>query len=247
MGQARIKKLKLQREIAAQNPTASPEQLAKLLTQARGSVTTMKSGETTHPNSPAGNVPARKAKSAQPSEPGRVLMSDVGPINATQLRTNANHEAGHAVIMTRIAYGCEVVTVDPQEVKRLTGHAMPGFTRPAPKPLDVETYLCTTLAGITSEAMFGNGMISAHEDDLVHAEEILDRAGLQGAERKQQFLAARMRTQQLVTQYKHDIESVADALVTRLTLTGEEVRTLIENPPTEQQGSSEIGTGKKEL
>ncbi len=205
MGQARIKKLKLQREIATQNPNASPEQLAKLVAEARGTATT------------------------QSAQPPRVLMSEVGPINATQLRTNANHEAGHAVIMTRIAYGCELTTVDPQEVKRLTGHAMPGFTRPVPKPLDVETYLCTTLAGITSEAMFGNGTISPHEDDLTHAEEILDRAGLQGEERKQHFLSARMRTQQLVTQYKHDIESVADALVARLTLSGQEVRTLLKN------------------
>jgi hypothetical protein len=158
---------------------------------------------------------------------GRVLMSDLGPIDAAQLRTNANHEAGHAVIMTRIAHGCEVTTVDPQEVKRLTGRAMPGFTKPVAKPLDVDTYLCTALSGITSEAMFGTGFISKSEDDLAHAEEILDRAGLQGEERKARFLAARIRTQKLIAQYKDDIVSVSNALFERLTLNGDEVRALL--------------------
>ncbi|SRR5260221_1744244 len=41
-----------------------------------------------------------------------VLMSEVGPITPAQLRINVVHEAGHAVVKTRIAYGCEVTTLD---------------------------------------------------------------------------------------------------------------------------------------
>jgi hypothetical protein len=207
MGQARIKKLKLQRELAEKNPNASPEELAKLVAEAR--------------------------VSAAPSAV-KVLMSDVGPIDAAQLRINAIHEAGHAVIMTRIAYGCEVTTVDPQEVKRLTGHAMPGFTRPVHKQIKARVYMCTALAGITSEAMYAtNGLVSATEDDIAHANEILDSMGLQGEPRERQLLASRVQTQQLVAQYKAEIISVSDALTARLTLTGEEVRALIGNshPP----------------
>lgn len=202
MGQAKIKKLKLQRELAEKNPYASAEELAELVEKAR--------------------------VETAPSAPNKVLMSDVGPIDARQLRINAIHEAGHAVIMTRIAYGCEVTTVDPQEVKRLTGHAMPGFTRPVRKQIESRVYMCTALAGITSEAMYAtNGIISATEDDIAHANEILDHMGLQGEPRDHQFLASRLQTQQLVAQYRADIVAVADALTERLTLSGEEVRTLV--------------------
>lgn len=203
MGQARINKLKLQREIAEKNPGASPEELAKLVSAASVS---------------------------SPASPKANLVSEVGVIDARQLRINAIHEAGHAVVMTRIAYGCEVTTVDPQEVDRLTGRAMPGFTKPTEKPLEAQVYLRTALAGITSEAMFAtNGNISPNEDDISHANEILDRMGLSGEARERQLHTSRMETQQLVSQYKDDIMSIADALVQRLTLSGEEVRVLIEN------------------
>jgi hypothetical protein len=204
MGQARIKKLKLQREIAAQNPTTSPEELAKLVTAALHS---------------------------PPTPPKTGLISEVGLIDDHQLRINAIHEAGHAVIMTRIAYGCEVISVDPQEVKRLTGRAMPGFTSPVKKPLEAQVYLRTTLAGITAEAMFAtDGRISPTEDDITHAQEILDKMGLSGEDRERQFLTSRMETQQLVSKYKDDIISIAEALIKRLTLSGVEVRALIDNP-----------------
>jgi len=157
------------------------------------------------------------------------LMSDIGPISPQQLRVNAIHEAGHAVIMTRIAYGCELVTVDPQEVKRQTGHAMPGFTKPVHKGIDVPTYLCTTLAGVTSEAMHANdGKINPHEEDFNHAEEILDRANIfDKARRDSLMLTARVETERLVKEHKADIMAVADALVQRLTLNGDEVRALL--------------------
>jgi hypothetical protein len=210
MGQARIKKLKLQQKITEQNPDASPEELAKLVAAAYYSPPAL------HPS------PALSETS---------LMSDVGLIDAKQLRINAIHEAGHAVLMTRIAYGCEVISVDPQEVKRLTGRAMPGFTSPVKKGLEAEVYLRTALAGITAEAMFAtNGRISPLEDDLTHAQEILDKMGLFGAERESQYQASRIETEQLVSQYKDEIMSVADALVQRLTLSGEDVRALIGDP-----------------
>jgi hypothetical protein len=205
MGQARLKKLKLQREIAAQNPTASPEQLAKLVAEHKNHSTT-----------------------AQPTARG--LMSDVGfIISDNQLRINAFHEAGHAVMMTRIGHGCEVTTVDPQEVKRLTGRAMPGYTQPVAKPLRADVYLCTTLAGVMSEAMYAtNGLINPTEDDFTHVEEILDRAGMEGEERKQSRERAEARTHQLLTEYKTDIKTVAEALIERKTLSGEDVRALIQ-------------------
>ena len=157
------------------------------------------------------------------------LMSDVGFISAAQLRINAYHEAGHAVAMTRIGHGCEVTSVDPQEVKRLTGHAMPGFTKPVAKPLEVRVYLCTTLAGVMSEAMYAtNGMINPKEDDFTHVEEILDRAGMQGQERKKSRENAETRTHQLLTEYEADIKAVAEALIERKTLSGADVRALIQ-------------------
>jgi ATP-dependent Zn protease len=157
------------------------------------------------------------------------LMSAVGPISPEQLRVNAIHEAGHAVIMTRIAYGCDVVTVDPQEVERLTGHAMPGYTKPVQKQIDVPTYLCTALAGVASEAMHANdGKISPLEEDFNHANEVLDRAGIFDEARRDSAMAtARAETEKLVAEHKADILAVADALVQRLTLKGHEVRALL--------------------
>ena len=157
------------------------------------------------------------------------LVSAVGPISPEQLRVNAIHEAGHAVVMTRIAHGCDVVTVDPQEVERLTGYAMPGFTQPVRKQIDVPTYLCTTLAGVTSEAMHANdGKINAHEEDFNHAEEVLDRAGIfDKTQRDSAMATARAETEKLVAEHKADILAVADALVQRLTLRGHEVRALL--------------------
>lgn len=157
-----------------------------------------------------------------------VMMSDVGPISPRQLRINAIHEAGHAVLMTRIGNGVKVTTVDPQEVKRLTGHAMPGFTDPAVGGLRVDVYLCTALAGVMSEAKFAtNGRISPTEDDFSHVEEILDRAGMEGEERKTARNNAIARTQQLLSDYEADVMKVADALVERKTLHGEDVRSLL--------------------
>jgi len=176
-----------------------------------------------------------------------VLMSAVGPITPAQLRINAVHEAGHAVVMTKIAYGCEVTTVDPQQVKRLTGRAMPGFTKPVAKAIDVETYLRTALSGVMSEAMHAtNGRINPLEDDFSHAEEILDSAGIQNQQQREFYLnRAQNQTRDLVQKYEMEIKTVADALVTRLTLTGQEVRDLIENvPPTVQPASSEIDAEK---
>jgi hypothetical protein len=163
------------------------------------------------------------------SLPEGSLMSDVGLIDAAQLRVNAIHEAGHAVAMTLIGRGCEVTTVDPQEIKRLTGHAMPGYTHPSPGGLRVDIYLCTTFAGVMSEAMYAtNGMINPKEDDFTHVEEILDRAGMQGEERKESRERAEARTHQLLTMHEADVKAVAKALVERKTLTGDEVRQIIE-------------------
>jgi ATP-dependent Zn protease len=170
------------------------------------------------------------AKVVQPVQPTTGgVMSDVGFISAGQLRINAFHEAGHAVMMTRIGHGCEVTTVDPQEVKRLTGHAMPGYTHPVAKPLRADVYLCTTLAGVMSEAMYAtNGMINPKEDDFTHVEEILDHAGMQGEERKKSRDRAEAKTHQLLTEYEADIKVVAEALIERKTLSGNDVRVLIQ-------------------
>jgi ATP-dependent Zn protease len=158
-----------------------------------------------------------------------ILMSEVGPITPAQLRINAVHEAGHAVVMTRIAHGCEVATVDPQEVKRLTGRAMPGYVKPVAKGINVETYLQTALAGVMSEAMHAlNGRINPLEDDFSHAEQILDDAGIQNQQEREFYLnRARNQTRDLVQKYEAEIKTVADALVERLTLNGQEVRGLI--------------------
>ena len=208
MGQARTKKLKLQREIAEQNPNASPEQLAKLVAEYKA------------PGTATG-------VSTQPTLGISGLMSEVGFISPAQLRINAVHEAGHAVIMTQIAHGVEVTTVDPQEVKRLAGRAMPGFTQPAPKPLEMTVYLCTTLAGVMSEALFAtNGRINPKEDDFTHVEEILDRAEVPQEERPAYRAQAQARTRELLMKYESDVKAVAEALVSRLTLTGDDVRSL---------------------
>ena len=167
-------------------------------------------------------------RTANTSAGDGVMMSDVGPISARQLRINAIHEAGHAVLMVRIGNGVKVTTVDPQEVKRLTGHAMPGFTDPAVGGLRVDVYLCTALAGVMAEAKFAtNGRISPMEEDFSHVEEIMDRAGMVGEERKTARDRAVARTEQLLTQYEADIRKVADALVERKTLNDEDVRSLL--------------------
>jgi hypothetical protein len=138
-------------------------------------------------------------------------------------------------MMTKIGHGVEVTTVDPQEVKRLTGRAMPGFTRPVSKPLTVEDYLCTALAGVMAEATFAtNGRLSPAEDDFGHVEEILDRANIQGEERNLYREKNLERTRQLVLEYESEIKRVADGLVSHLTLSGEKVRALIDTVPTKE-------------
>jgi len=161
-----------------------------------------------------------------------------------QEKVNAYHEAGHAVVGALEGPGTEVTTIDRDKVKELTGQPVIGYTNfigAGKAEVETDTYLVMALAGVTSEAMHAtNGMVSSKEDDFDFASEILDRAGYKGEAKRAKFLQARLRTQEVISKYKREIQIVGDALVERKTLNAEEIRALLGingNRPSTQQTS----------
>ena len=149
----------------------------------------------------------------------------------TQEKVNAYHEAGHAVIGALEGPGTDVTTIDRTKVLALDGVPLIGLTKwlgTNDVYLSVDTYLSLALAGVTSEAMYAtNGVVSSHEDDFVHANEILDKAGLRGAQRDSKLLGARVKTEALIKKYEKEIQLVGDALVERKTLNADDIRELL--------------------
>ncbi|SRR5260370_40927090 len=160
-----------------------------------------------------------------------VFMSAVGPIDAGQLRVNAYHEAGHAVLGMRVGPGVEIVTIDPQRVKELTGKEFPGYTRYRESgPAKADIVLCLTASGLTSEAMFvSGGVVSSKEDDIGRLIEMLEnQLGLRGSEKERELVRIRLMTQQLVLENRAAIEAVANALMEEKTLTGEDLQRILD-------------------
>lgn len=148
-----------------------------------------------------------------------------------QEKVNAYHEAGHAVIAALEGPGTEMTTIDRAKVLEKSGEPMYGLTNyigAGKIEIELDIYLSLTLAGVTSEAAYAtNGMVSAKEDDISYASEILDRAGYKGEAKNSKFLDARLRTQELIAKYEKEIQIVGDALYERRTLDAEDIRALL--------------------
>ena len=142
-------------------------------------------------------------------------------------RATAYHEAGHVVFAALKGMGVEVVTIDPQRVKELTGSEFPGYTRYVQTGLaEADIVLCSTAVGLTSEALFvTGGRVSGQEDDIRRLDEILEQQmGLQGLEKHRELDRIRLLTQQFVTDNRSAIETIAKALLEKKTLSGDDVR-----------------------
>jgi ATP-dependent Zn protease len=145
-------------------------------------------------------------------------------------KLTAFHEAGHVVIGERIGPGVEIVTIDPMRVKELTGQEFPGFTRYRESgPVEAKIVLCLTASGLTSEAMFvSGGVVNPNENDLARLNDLLEnQLGLRGPEKEREFVRIRLMTQDLVSKYSTEINAVANALMERNTLTGEELQQIL--------------------
>jgi SEC-C motif len=164
----------------------------------------------------------------QTTRPGLKMVLKPG---FTQEKTVAYHEAGHAVVAALIGPGTDLTTIDREKVLALSGQPMIGLTNylgMGKVEVSVDTCLSMALAGVTSEAMYAtNGTISAKEDDIVFANEILDNAGFQGGQKELKFLDARIKTEALIKKYEKEIQIVGDALHERKTLKADDIRELL--------------------
>ena len=145
-------------------------------------------------------------------------------------RLCAFHEAGHAVFSTLKGTGVEVVTIDPQRVKELTGQERPGYTlNKESRLVEADIALCSAAVGLTSEAMFvSGGVVNPKEDDITRINEMLDQLGLTGLARQNKFDSTRLMAQQFISDNRSPVEAIAEALMEQKTLTGDDVRRIIE-------------------
>lgn len=144
----------------------------------------------------------------------------------------AYHEAGHVVFSTLYGPGVEIVTIDMQKVEELTGRTgCPGYTRynEEGRLMEADKVLVGTAVGLTSEAMFvTGGVVNPAEDDIGLLNDILEnQLGLHGEEKDREFNRVQLLTQVFVQENRAMIETVAKALIERKTLTGEEVKQLV--------------------
>lgn len=145
-------------------------------------------------------------------------------------RQTAFHEAGHVVFGALRGPGVEIVTIDPERVRELTGHTFPGYTRykdSGPGPAD--DILGLTIAGLTSEAMFvTGGVVNSQEDDLGRLNDLLeDQLNLHGDAKAREMVRIRLLVEQFTTENRVTIEAVANALIERKTLTEAEIHQIL--------------------
>jgi hypothetical protein len=146
----------------------------------------------------------------------------------------AYHEAGHVVFSTLHGPGVEIVTIDSQKVEELTGRkGCPGFTRynEEGRLMEADKVLVATAVGLTSEAMFvTSGVVNPAEEDIGLLNDLLEnQLGLHGEDKEREFIRVRLLTQAFVEENRAAIKSVAEALIERKTLTGEEIKQVL-NP-----------------
>jgi ATP-dependent Zn protease len=155
----------------------------------------------------------------------RVRLHRLGLEPFDLLKLTAFHEAGHVVFATLHDNPVEIVTIDPQKVLELTGRNCPGYTRYSKWGLANANYvLDMTAAGLTAEAMLvSGGVINPEEDDLLMISCMLDKMELNGADKQHEFVSMKLRVEDFVLKHRAQITSVANALMEKKTLTGEDV------------------------
>jgi ATP-dependent Zn protease len=172
---------------------------------------------------------SRRKKERERKERVRQYKAGVKPYDLTRL--TAFHEAGHVVFSTLHDNEVEIVTVDPQKVEELTGRkGCPGYTRYTKEGYgDADTVFMMTAVGLTSEALLvSGGVINPQEDDLRLIHDMLEnQLGLHGEAENRELFRIRHLTQQFVEDHRTAITSVAEALIERKTLTGEDVNQIL--------------------
>jgi ATP-dependent Zn protease len=145
-------------------------------------------------------------------------------------RLVAFHEAGHVAFAMLNGIGIEIVTIDPQRVKELTGQQYPGYTRYNESGLaEADLILCLTAHGLTSEAMFvSGGVVSTEEDDLRCITEMLEnQLGLRGPAKQRELDRIRLLTQQFMSNNRSTVKAIAKALMERRSMSGEDVQNVL--------------------
>jgi len=172
---------------------------------------------------------SRASKERERRERARQYKAGVKPYDLTRL--TAFHEAGHVVFSTLHDNPVEVVTIDMQKVEELTSRkGCPGYTRYTKEGYgDADTVLMMTAVGLTSEAtLVSGGVINPQEDDLRIIHDMLEnKLGLHGDAKNREFIRIRLLTQQFVEDHRTAITSVAEALIQRKTLTGDDIKQVL--------------------
>jgi ATP-dependent Zn protease len=173
---------------------------------------------------------SRASKERERKERVRQYKAGVKAYDLTRL--TAFHEAGHVVFATFHDNPVEVVTIDMLKVEELTGRTgCPGYTRYTKEGYgEADTVLMMTAVGLTSEAMLvSGGVINPQEDDLRLIDEMLERLGLHDEAKNREFIRIRLLTQQFVEDHRTAITSMAEALIERKTLTGEDIERILKH------------------
>ena len=97
--------------------------------------------------------------------------------------------------------------------------------------MEADKVLVATAVGLTSEAMFvTSGVVNPAEEDIGLLNDLLEnQLGLHGEDKEREFIRVRLLTQAFVEENRAAIKSVAEALIERKTLTGEEIKQVL-NP-----------------
>jgi len=172
---------------------------------------------------------SRASKERERRERARQYKAGVKPYDL--IRLTAFHEAGHVVFSTLNGNPVEIVTIDMHCVEELTGRkGCPGYTRYTKEGYaDADVVLMMTAVGLTSEAMLvSGGVINPKEDDVSLLHDILEnQMGLHGHVKDREFVRIRMLTQQFVEDNRDAITAVAEVLIQRKTLTGNDIEQIL--------------------
>lgn len=158
-------------------------------------------------------------------------LSKLTPEQRTKLtRQTAFHEAGHVVFGTLRGPGVEIVTIDPERVRQLTGQTFPGYTLYKEAGAGyADDVLGLTIAGLTSEATFvTGGTVDPMEDDLSRLDDLLEnQLNIHGEEKAREMVRIRFLVQQFTMENRAAIEAIANALMEQKTLTEAEIDQLL--------------------
>jgi ATP-dependent Zn protease len=161
-------------------------------------------------------------------------------VNRVKLAATAYHEAGHAVMMLHLGVRFRTVTIVPEEdslghvLKHKVRNFRPDIEMNARTLFSIDQQIMCSLAGPAAEARFaGRYNRRGAKWDHDNAAKLVDYLAGEGAGEYALYLRLyKLRAKNMVNSlhFWKQVQSVAQSLLNRQTMTGEEVRELLYGP-----------------